>query len=267
MRTIINCKDNRSINTELTNAQLCEEFGKYATDDHWLWYFMAQYVEEQRKIPTESRLQTVEMMSFLGDNFLFAIGMGLLRPMIRVHSEGRRYKIYLSQRGTLCFKSGALVHGTNDPDGDEQYMGCLTRGKFLPTDSRVVLDQELMFIAKLTIDPVGFLAQASKDMSRCCYCYKALEDVRSKDVGYGATCAQRWGLPWGKSYDEKVPSFAQLWSGQVSSVKRDIRGICKAIRTNPYDDLNWAVLGDALNECGYEKRPSAPARRVVVPNV
>jgi hypothetical protein len=32
---------------------------------------------------------------------------------------------------------------------------------------------------------------------RCCFCNLALTDERSTAVGYGATCADHYGLPWG----------------------------------------------------------------------
>lgn len=246
-----------------------------APNDHWLWFHLAKWCRENGPEARAERQQRVDMIAFLADSFTLAVGMGLKRPMIRLHYRDRRFKVYLSQRGTLCFKSGGLavdmscptgspVRWTNDPVGDEEYVGCLWAGKFLPNKQRQPLPTEVEVIARLSADPAGFLSQCSKDMDRCVYCGKPLEDQRSKDVGYGATCADRWGLPWGRTYDEKVPSFADLWRNSSPTDQRSIRGICATIRQNPYDPLSWDVLGDALEDAGWRKRPSCPDRAVKV---
>jgi hypothetical protein len=150
-------------------------------------------------------------------------------------------------------------------------MGCLAHGAFLAGsmfgngERRKLLPQEQEVLDSLSKDPAGFLAKCSKDMDRCCYCGKALEDQRSKDVGYGSTCASHWGLPWGKTYDEKVPSFAQMWAESMGDTKRSIRGVCEDLRKAPRDPMLWGVLGDLLEEAGYQKRPKPPAIGVRVP--
>lgn len=208
----------------------------------------------------------------LADMFLLAIGMGLKRPMIRVHYRDMRYKIYLSRNGSVCFKAGMLIPGTSDPQGDEYYIGCLRNGRlYLPSykyddpaaGRRQLTSEEQEFFDKLRANPVGFLAECSKDLNRCCYCNQPLEDERSKDVGYGPVCAERWGLPWGKSYDEKAPSFAQVWGDS-----EDVRALCAAIREDAQDETSWAILGDALEDAGCcSKKPSAPNAGVVIPQV
>lgn len=171
--------------------------------------------------------------------------------------------------GCVGCTSDEAKHGepvwSKDPTGDEEYAGCLYDGKFLPKKGRTLLPVEEEFIKRLSSDPVAFLAECSKDMGRCCYCNLPLEDKRSKDVGYGAVCAVRWGLPWGNSYTEKVPSFAQLWSRAETETRFNIRAICAAIRANPRDELAWAHLGDALEDAGYAKRPTMPERLVTMP--
>jgi hypothetical protein len=262
-----NNRTSETISVAMTRSELINSFLSVADDSHWMWFHIAKAVEEARTMP-ERR----DMIAFLADSFLFAVGMGLKKPMIRLQHENRRFKIYLSQKGTLCFKSGRVIPGTSDPEGDEEYMGCLYAGKFLapkPYGSNVarkLYPAEESFLAELSADPVGFMARTSKDMDRCCYCNLPLEDARSKQVGYGAICAVRWGLPWGKSYDEKVPSFADLWGRSTNDTKRDIRGICAEIRKNPFDEFNWTVLADVLEEVGYTKRPTVPARGIVIPS-
>lgn len=120
---------------------------------------------------------------------------------------------------------------------------------------------------ELTKNPPEFFATCSKYMSRCCYCGLPLEDVRSKLVGYGATCATRWGLPWGESAStEKIPSFADLWSSASSDDRRSIRGLCQEIRRTRQSVL-WGILSDALADAGHPHRLEAPVVGVVIPAV
>lgn len=259
--TYRNDRTGETVVTELTREEVLASM--LECPEHFAWFWMAKSAEERRSAKPGVR----DMMEFIADSFLFAIGMGLKRPMIRAFFESRRFKIYLSRKGTICLKSGAVIPGTKDPTGDEEYVGCFARGKFLVNDRRNILPCESEFVRRLCEDPVAFLAQASKDMGRCCYCNLPLEDQRSKDVGYGAVCAVRWGLPWGKSYDEKVPGFAQLWLRSNAEAHRDIRTMCRAIRTSPRDASAWGALADALEEAGMPKRPSMPDRAVTIPNV
>lgn len=212
-------------------------------------------------------------LDFLADSFVVAIGYGLKRPMIRAHYLDQRFKIYLSQRGTVCLKSGKLTapaeDGSRDPIGDEQYVGCLFRGKFLPArvvpmwaesrynrrdgndgsrwndrPLRKMTPAEDSFLKELEKAPADFLARCSKDMSRCCYCYSALEDQRSKAAGYGPICAKHWGLPWGdERHGEKVPSFASIWTPEVHAM-------IVAVRATPLDQTVWGIFADYIEEKG-----------------
>lgn len=49
----------------------------------------------------------------------------------------------------------------------------------------------------LAIDPLAAAMLWGKAMGVCVFCFRELTDERSVAVGYGATCAERWGLPWG----------------------------------------------------------------------
>lgn len=47
-------------------------------------------------------------------------------------------------------------------------------------------------------DPVGHAKEYGRLTGRCCFCRKRLEDERSTSQGYGATCAEKYNLPWGE---------------------------------------------------------------------
>jgi hypothetical protein len=263
--TFINERSGQQVTTSLTLSELANQFAQHANEKHWAWFWIAKLVNESQN---GSNQQRKDMIAFLSDSFLYAIGMGLKRPMIRMQVNNRRYKIYLSKRGTLCFKSGKVMPGTSDPVGDEEYVGCLFNGKFLPNKARDVLTEEQVVLDNLSIDPVGFLFKTSKDMDRCCYCNLPLEDKRSKDVGYGPICAGRWGLPWGeKDYKENVPSFAKLWASADISNKNNIRMICESIRGDAWNSDLWKILGDVLEEAGFDpnRKPNVPERGITIP--
>jgi hypothetical protein len=265
-RTFTNARTNEVVTTTLSNAEITAEFANVAHEKSWLWFWLVKSIQEAQACGRYD-------VEFFGDLLLFAIGMGLKRPMIRLHNNGRRYKLYLSQRGTLCIKTGALIPNTHDPIGDEEYLGCIWQGKFLASKDRTPLPVDREFLDNLTADPVKFMADRSKDMCRCCYCGRALEDQRSKAVGYGPDCAEHWGLPWGETTNEKMPSFAQLWARSMPDDIRSIRALCRAIRKTPGQQLEWDALSDVMEDGGYvfpivkgqTKRLTAPARTVTVP--
>jgi hypothetical protein len=47
-------------------------------------------------------------------------------------------------------------------------------------------------------EPAKVAADHGRLTGRCCFCNIALKDERSTAVGYGATCASHYGLPWGE---------------------------------------------------------------------
>lgn len=263
--TYRNDRTNQEVILPLSPLELASEFAKLTEGRSWLYFYMAKTVEELRTAPGMR-----DALAFISDTFVLAVGRGLTNPMIRLgfREYDRRYKIYIARTGTVCIKGGNLVPGTSDPLGDEEYIGCLYSGRFRANDRRTLLEGDKEFLDRLQKDPVAFFIKCSKDMDRCCYCNRPLEDPRSKDAGYGATCALRWGLPWGnKKGDQNFSSFADLWSRTGVEKRRDIRGLCLAIRTTPRDELPWLALRDALEEAGWpdNRLPSMPKKVVKIP--
>ena len=270
MATLTNRKSGETIETTMTDSQAATLFAeKMGGKDNWLWFWIHKAVAEMTCEVVKAGSIGQAAISFLAASFVVALGYGLKRPMIRVHFRNARFKLYLSNRGTLCLKSGELVPGTNDPIGDEEYIGCWQpSGEFLPAKLgygpgsnrrfRQLEETEKAFLENLGANPVAFLAQCSKDMCRCCYCYKPLEDARSKAVGYGQTCAKHWGLPWGDYKEgEKVPSFAKSYDETAAA-------IVEAIRQNPQDLFNWECLAEFLENAGLP-RCKMPASSVIMP--
>jgi len=47
-------------------------------------------------------------------------------------------------------------------------------------------------------DPAAYALEQSKHTSRCMFCSKELLKKESTTAGYGPTCADKYGLPWGE---------------------------------------------------------------------
>lgn len=79
---------------------------------------------------------------------------------------------------------------------DAPWFGRITRdGVFHPSNiAPKGLDSDLV---AFSTDPAGIAASHGHKTGRCCFCNLPLKDKRSTEVGYGKTCAENWGQPWG----------------------------------------------------------------------
>lgn len=57
--------------------------------------------------------------------------------------------------------------------------------------------EQLALLANLEADPSKVLGQHGVATGVCCCCGRPLSDKRSREVGYGPICAEKFGLPWG----------------------------------------------------------------------
>ena len=53
-------------------------------------------------------------------------------------------------------------------------------------------------LVRLAEEPARVAAEFGHLTGHCCFCALKLSDSRSAGVGYGQTCAKRFGLPWGE---------------------------------------------------------------------
>jgi hypothetical protein len=106
--------------------------------------------------------------------------------------------VKISRLGSRSKNSGCAKILT----ANSEYAGMILRDGAVST-SRNFHEVEDVLRA-LAVDPVQVIAQNGIATSQCCYCCKALNDPRSREVGYGPVCATNHGLPWGsrKQVDE-----------------------------------------------------------------
>lgn len=88
MPTFTNNRSGETVTIDMSPADIAARFAATATGDNWLWFWLARHVE--RATPASAAPQTTAVRDttiFLGDMFLYAIGRGLQKPMIRVQYQ------------------------------------------------------------------------------------------------------------------------------------------------------------------------------------
>jgi hypothetical protein len=86
-----------------------------------------------------------------------------------------------------------LLSGEKGDDGRRRWLGRISLDGSCRSDDAALVARLRQFAA----DPAGIAGEHGELHGRCCFCRKALTDKRSTAVGYGETCANNFGLPWG----------------------------------------------------------------------
>lgn len=171
-------------------------------------------------------------MTFIADSFVLAIGYGSNRPSIEVKFLDQHFAFYMSYR--------SIIHVATD----NQLIGIIRKDRFDFYAAHISTATEVDFFNRFIKAPNVFLAECSRDSNSCCYCRDRLKDFRSVALGYGPTCAKRWGLPWGLECDVKSqPTFAKAYTPEVHGL---IMNICQ----EQYNKTNWDILNDWLSDNG-----------------
>ncbi len=104
---------------------------------------------------------------------------------VQINRAGNRAK----QPGTINVTDGEKF-GSNKWFGRVGLDGGFQR-------ARACTDEVANLLVAFAANPAKVAADHGKLTGACCFCRKALSDARSTDVGYGKTCAENYGLPWG----------------------------------------------------------------------
>lgn len=286
-RDLRNARNGGLVSTKCSDLEAATTFAEaYADQDHWLWYWIHKTVQE---LPARD---ADDALDYICDWFLIAVGHGLKKPMIRVHFRNQRFKLYLSERGTLCLKTGALEEDEDDvnrsdeitsydPTGRERYIGCFLRGQFRVARERLA-NQAPDTGYRYRRSGRGYTAPTTyTDGAE----YKLnptetefLSRLKADPVGFLAECGRAMdrccycNLPLEDERSKQVgygPICAKHWGlpwgtkGGTNTVKafsevynRDCHHLCVAVRLNIGDDLAWGILNDWLTE-----RSALPAKK------
>lgn len=118
----------------------------------------------------------------------------LRRPAIVLHIVGLG-EVKLSMAGPSARVPGSINVAT---DGGATWFGRITRdGAFEPSGRQSVPAGLVDALVAFAREPARMAAEHGRRTGLCCFCNLRLNDARSTAVGYGATCAKRWGQPWG----------------------------------------------------------------------
>ena len=99
------------------------------------------------------------------------------------------------------------------PDGRRTWYGRITpEGNFEPTNRLQAEDVTALanLLSEFAKDPAGVASRYGRLHGHCCFCRLPLKDERSTVVGYGRTCADHFGLPWGNAKHEFTAEVVNL---------------------------------------------------------
>jgi hypothetical protein len=115
------------------------------------------------------------------DDYTFALRLSIAGPKARVPG------------------SVTVLDAAKGDDGRE-WLGRITvDGQYQPSNKTNGRTEAIVSrLRAFAADPAKVAAEHGKLTGSCCFCNKALTDERSTNVGYGKTCSEHYGLPWGK---------------------------------------------------------------------
>lgn len=173
------------------------------------WYWVERLAREAQN-PTPPT--TVDLGNFAGVVQLFVrASEGLKRPKIHLGFGGPSgfvNRLRLSVAGPRSKYHGQIQLTDGGPYGDNTWYGRvstdgeLTLARWLNGESHQdVRDALIAQLRRLAAEPAKVAGEYARYSGQCCFCRKAIgegDDPRSREVGYGPVCAERYGLPWGE---------------------------------------------------------------------
>jgi hypothetical protein len=119
-------------------------------------------------------------------------------PAVKLRTEDGTY-LRVSIAGDRSKNPGAINVVGEGVWPDRPFYGWIKDGAYVPhhnvfEEAATAIGAALQAFAA---DPAGVAGAYGKKTGACCFCSRRLDDARSVDVGYGPTCADHYGLPWG----------------------------------------------------------------------
>jgi hypothetical protein len=142
-------------------------------------------------VPVKKERERVQIGEFKGIAKLFDDAKAHLKfPSITLAG------VKLTRAGERAKVPGSVnvVNTTNK----DWYGRILETGEFEKSPRTSVPEELVELLGHFAEHPAEVAGDHGKLTGRCAFCNLPLSDERSTAVGYGATCASHWGLPWGK---------------------------------------------------------------------
>lgn len=96
-----------------------------------------------------------------------------------------------------CGSRSQYEGAANIKTADDEWAGRINRDGTVLRAGKGKFAEVENILRELAADPLQVLKQNGIATSQCCYCGRALNDPRSREVGYGPICADKYGLPYG----------------------------------------------------------------------
>lgn len=166
--------------------------------------FAAVITGDRPTQPSQTR-QEVPIGDFAPIMALFDTALERLkRPAITLNMAGLDIKLSVaseraSRPGTINVAEPSERMGERD-----RWFGRILKNGHFEVSPRENIPQGLIAgLTRFAADPPGVAAEYGRLTGKCCFCNRALEDERSTRVGYGPTCADNYGMPWGNEPKRK----------------------------------------------------------------
>ena len=125
--------------------------------------------------------------------FFDAASDNLATPKILFEIDGGDVKLNRAGSRSRHFGKVFVTNAEEWGSLDRQFYGSIgTDALFTPSTDCTDAIHDLL--RRFDNDPVGVASKEGKASGNCAFCSKALTTERSRDVGYGPTCAKNYGL-------------------------------------------------------------------------
>lgn len=121
----------------------------------------------------------------------------LKRPAIVVATPVGAVKLSLA--GAKAKFPGTINVAEDAPFGEGKFFGRITKAGALTPGFKGCPVELVEFLTAFAQEPAKMAAKHGHTTGACCFCSKKLTDPKSLAVGYGPTCADHYGLPWGEA--------------------------------------------------------------------
>lgn len=141
---------------------------------------------------------------------------GLKYPSLNLTTaSGREVRLTLAKNDS---KNPGAVYVQSGSRGGLYYGKVTAEGDLFA--GRDFIDEVGEMLVGMSNDPLGFAAKQGHLTGSCCFCRKKLTDGKSTTLGYGKSCAYKFGL----AYSAKAARAKKADSGLRGQVEKDLFG-------------------------------------------
>lgn len=176
---------------------LVKKAGRYTLTDKQLYWINELTKRAKGEQPEVVKPKAIEVGDLSATIALFDKAKTHLKyPKVLLVTPTRTVR--LSVAGERSRNPGAINVASVGSWEERTYFGSISRdGVFQPTHEGAKLEGLANVLKAFAADPAKIASEYGRLNGNCCFCSLKLSDERSTAVGYGKTCAQNFGLPWG----------------------------------------------------------------------